>query len=95
MSLALDFSVGVAGAFFDEKDAMYSLSSYSKLRATSYSRSLLSLKACGATGHSYKNMEDKEYKPFSRQASNIARFVRLKYMIPLYGTNEKNEADKI
>ncbi len=56
VSLALDFSVGVAGAFFDEKDAMYSLSSYSKLGATSYSKIPLASQSCGAIGHSYKNM---------------------------------------
>ncbi len=94
-SLALDFSVGIAGAFFDEKDAMYSLKSEAKLNSYYFSPEIFKQKSCGASNYSFANMQDKKYVPPNRPAPNTPRFVRLKYLIPSYGTNEKTEQDKI
>ena len=35
-SLVMDFTLGIAGAAFDEKDALYSLRTSTKLGGTSY-----------------------------------------------------------
>lgn len=93
VTLATNFALSVGSTFGDDRDALYTIDTYNYFGKKTYDKTLFKSSFCGAT---VANLKPSGYVvPYLKSPLPVVNYLRLKYLVPLFGTKNKFADDDI